>query len=92
MNISIENLNYFITYAGVFVLAAPLLLWLFFRVALPTVAWNGTAESPDDRMVPISRRSLHPPGEVRHGQARRLAQERRLGQDRRNYQVNALAI
>ncbi len=86
MSISIEHLDNFIIYFGIFAFAAPALLWLLLRIASPMVVGNGSAQSQDDRMVPISRRTLHHPGEVRHGE------ERRLGQDRRAFQVNALAI
>lgn len=86
MSITLEHLDDLMIYFGILFFAAPLLLWLFFRAASPTVAPNGTAKSLDDRMVPISHSSLHHPGEVRHGQ------ERRLAQDRRSYQVNASAI
>ncbi len=93
MTISVEYLDSFIMYVGLFVLTAPLLLWLFFRDPPSTVEPNGTAELLVDRMVPIARRSLRNLGvDLRHGQEPRLAQDRRLGQDRRSLAVNALAM
>ena len=93
MHISVGHLDSFIMYVSLFLLAAPLLLWLLFRDTTPTVAANETAKLLVDRMVPIARQSLHNLGvDLRHGQEPRLAQDRRLGQDRRSLQVNALAI